>query len=307
MTFSFLGGGGGSGSGIAIWQYLTKTFNNIPPAADQFIEIWNPNDPLLPEPASAHVLVYSKHMWMNQATTNEHENYPPACGSSFGYKHYSQGEIPQKVYAWKGNSMAAYPYNYASGRSYCGFNTEPSYTTGSPMMIPNCGAQGYFFKTDSIAPDAEAHYIGDWTKVFNGGNGHYWDRAVFPFAPTNDGAGSSGSFFGRGYDGKHFPGGSAGPGTDTARGPTATKIADGLLDEFGLLKLFTKGKAAADDNHADNGDYQVVLPPDLFLFGQLPFQYDTSLLHLPVSNPPSARQLAPTPTMVFAVILEFKQ
>ena len=307
MSFSFLGAGGG-GSGVAIWQYLTKEFNNIPPDANEFIEIWDPNDPLLPEPASAHVLVYSKHMWMNQATGNVHENYPPACGSSFGYKHYSQGEVPTKVYAWKGNSMIGFPYDYTAKRAYCGFSDTPSYTTGEPMMLPNCGAQGDFFKTDSIAPDAETHHIGDWTKVFNGGNGHWWDRSVSPFFQnTNDGPGSSGSFFGRGYDGGHFPGGSGGPGTDTARGPTATRMADGLMDELGLLKLFVKGKAASDNNHADDGDYQVVLPPDLFLFGQLPFQYDTSLLHLPVSNTPSARNLAPTPKMVFAVILEFKQ
>ena len=172
------------------------------------------------------------------------------------------------------------------------------------MMLPNCGAQGDFHQTDAIAPDAETHHFGDWTKVFNGGNGHWWNR--FPGIFNNDGPGSSGSFFGRGYDGGHFPGGSGGPGTDTARGPTATRMADGLLDEFGLLKLFVKGKSG-DRNHGDNGDYQVVLPPDLFLFGQLPFQYDTSLLHLPVSNAPSARDIAPTPTMVFAVILEFKQ
>ncbi len=306
MTFSFIGAVGG-GSGVAVWQYLTKTFNNINPASDQFIEIWDPNDPLLPEPASAHVLVYSKHMWMNKATTTDAEAYPPACGSSFGYKHYSKGEVPKKVYAWKGNSMIGFPYDYTAKRAYCGFGDTPSYTTGAPMMLPNCGAQGDFHQTDAIAPDAETHHEGDWTKVFNGGNGHYWDRPTFPFRPDNDGAGSSGSFFGRGYDGGHFPGGSGGPGTDTARGPTATRMADGLLDEFGLLKLFVKGKASADNNHADNGDYQVVLPPDLFLFGQLPFQYDASLLHLPVSNPPSARTLAPTPKMVFAVILEFKQ
>ena len=306
MTFSFIGAGGG-GSDVAVWQYLTKTFNNNPPAADQYIQIWDPNDPLLPEPASAHVLVYSKHMWMNQAGNQQGDEYPPACGSSFGYKHYSQGEIPQRVYGWKGNSMAGYPYNYAPIDKYCGFNTEPTRDTGSPLMLPNCGAQGDFHKTDAIAPDAETHHIGDWTKVFNGGNGHYWHRASFPFRPNYDGAGSSGSFFGRGYDGGHYPGGSGGPGTDTARGPVATRMADGLLDEFGLLKLFVKGKAAADNEHADNGDYQVVLPPDLFLFGQLPFQYDASLLHLPVSNAPSARNVAPTPTMVFAVILEFKQ
>ena len=102
--------------------------------------------------------------------------------------------------------------------------------------------------------------------------------------------------------------GSGGPGTDTARGPIATHIADGVLDELGLLKLFVKGKAASDSNHADNGDYQVVLPQDLFLFGQLPFQYDTSLLKLPVGNLPCDRRTyLPGPSMIFAVILEFKQ
>ena len=303
MSFRINGGGAG-GSGVAVWQYLTKEFNNIDVASDQFIEIWDPNDPLLPEPASAHVMVYTKHMWMNKASASDKEDYPPACGSSFGYKHYQQGEIPKKVYAWKGNSMFGYPYNYAT-RAYCGFNITPSADPTTALMLPNCGAQGDFHQTDAIAPDAEKHYIGDWTKVFNGGNGHWWTRGGF--LQTNDGPGSSGSFFGRGYDGGHFPGGSGGPGTDTARGPTATRIADDVVDEFGLLKLFVKGKAGTDDQHADNGDYEVILPPDLFLFGQLPFQYDTSLLKLPTSNPPSARFLAPTPKMVFAVILEFRQ
>ena len=55
MTFSFLGGGSSS-SGVAVWQYLTADFDNTEPDPNKYIEIWDPNDPLLPEPASAHVL-----------------------------------------------------------------------------------------------------------------------------------------------------------------------------------------------------------------------------------------------------------
>ena len=41
MSFRINGGGAG-GSGVAVWQYLTKEFNNIDVASDQFIEIWDP-------------------------------------------------------------------------------------------------------------------------------------------------------------------------------------------------------------------------------------------------------------------------
>ena len=305
MTFSFLGAGGGSGSGVAVWQYLSKAFNNIDPTSSEFIEIWDPADPTLPEPASAHVLVYAQPGWKNAAGKPGVEDYPPSCGGAFGYKHYSQGEIPQKVYAWSGRAMPAYPYDYMDSQRFSGFNTTPSRTRA--MMLPNCGGQTYFHRSDMLAPDAETHYEGDWTKVYNGGNGHWWDRGGGLLPPPNDGPGSSGSFFGRGYDGGHFPGGSGGPGTDTARGPTANKMADGLMDELGILKLFVKGKAQ-DSNHAESGQFEVILPPDLFLFGQLPFQHDVSLLKLPAGRVPGDRnEEAPRLAMTFAVILEFKQ
>ena len=301
MTFSFIGGGG-SGSGVAVWQYMDKDFSNLDPDPNKYIEIWDPNDPLLPEPASAHVLVYAKAAWMNKAAQGGYQDYPPACGSSFGYKHYSRGEVPQKVYAWKGRNFGAYPYDYTDQNAYFGFNIGPSKT--GALMLPNCGAQSYFFQSDFIAPDAENNNFGDWTKIFNGGNGHYYDDALQ--IDFHDGPGSSGSIFGRGYNGDIYPAGSGGPGTATARGPEATHMAKGVMDELGLLKLFVKGKAA-DRDHADNGDYQVVLPPDLFLFGQLPFDYNTSLLKLPVSTPPPNRKTIPNYSMVFAVILEFKE
>ena len=311
MTFSFIGAGGG-GSGVSVWQYLTTDFDNTTPSSSKFIEIWDPNDPLLPEPASAHVLVYGPRAWMKVAKTtpvpSDLDEYPPACGSAFGYKRYTKGEIPTKVYGWRGFHMNPFPYPYDDHSRYFGFDTKPAIDVNTSLMLPNCGGQQQFHQTDFLPSDAVTHQIGDWTKVFNGGKGHYWVRPFFPFRPDNDGAGSNASFFGPGYDGGHFPGGSGGPGTDTSRGPAATHIADGVLDELGLLKVFVKGKPASDNNHADNGDYEVVLPPDLFLFGQLPFQYDTSLLKLPVGNLPCDRRTyLPGPSMIFAVILEFKQ
>ena len=300
-SFNFVGFGG-SGSGVAVWKYTAKTFGNAHPDPAEFIQIWDPSDPLLPEPVSAHVMVYAMSAWKNKAGKSDQNDYPPACGTSFGYMKYEQGEIPQRVYAWRGRVMP-YPFKYNDSERFCGFNSTPS--LNDAMMLPNTSAQGNFHQTDFLATDAETHRVGDWTKVFNGGNGHWYSGGGVSL--HEDGPGSSGSIFGHGYDGDIYPGGSGGPGTATARGPAATHIADGVLEEFGLLKLFIKGKPASDDQHADNGAFRVVLPPDLFLFAQLPFQYDASLLKLPESISPARRQTVTSTNMVFAVILEFKQ
>jgi len=305
MTFKFIGNAvAAAGGGAAVWLYKTKTFSGLSPSESEFIEIWDPSNPSLPEPSSAHVLLYALAGWMRV----HNENSPPNCGAAFGYKKYLKGEIPQKVYAWRGNHHNNYPYDYPNS-AYCGFNTEASFN--GAMMLPNPAnnGKGAFYRNDFIAPDAVGHAKGNWTKVFNGGNGHWWDRSTTPgenFA-TNDGPGSNGSIFGPGYNGGHYPAGTGGPGTDTARGPTATKIADGVLDELGMLKLFVKGKAGADSQHADDGDFVVVLPPDLFLFSQLPFNYDTSLLKLGTGMMIPGDRMANTSYQIsFNVILEFK-
>ena len=300
MTFHFLGGGGGVGTGGSVWRYLTKTFANSEPSTSDFIEIWDATDPSLPEPSVAHVMMYSQSGWKNVNTASAREDYPPACGAAFGYRRYVQGEIPHKVYAWQGYAMPAYPYDYMDNTRFSGFNTTASLS--GAMLLPNPGGQTYFHKADMIAPDAEAHYEGDWTTVFNGGNGHYWDRTGE--GTSHDGPGSCGSFFGRGYAGGKFPGGSGGPGTDTARGPVATKIADDVLDEMGIFKWFVEGKSQ-NDNHGDNGEFDVVVPSDLFLFGQLPFHYDASLLKLPSCIAPGDRTEHTSHSITFAVILEF--
>ena len=304
MTFSFLGGAGGAGTGGSIWKYLTKTFSNSVPSSSDFIELWDASDPLLPEPTSAHVMFYAQSGWKNVNTASAREDYPPACGAAFGYRHYFQGEIPNKLYGWQGYAMLSYPYDYMDNKRFAGINTTAS-LSGS-MLIPNPGGQSYFHKSNFIAPDAESHYEGDWTRVFNGGNGHYWDRPSFPVVPNYDGTGSCGSFFGRGYDGGHYPGGSGGPGTDTARGPVATKIADGVLDVMGVFKWFVKGKSQ-DNNHGDNGEFEIVMPPDLFLFGQAPFHYDASLLKFPSCTPPGDRTEHTSHDATLAVILEFSE
>jgi len=309
MSFKFFGDvGAAAGGGAAVWLFKNKVFSNTTPSSGQYIQIWDPNDKTLIEPDSAHVLLYTPTGWMKGADLTTVEDHPPSCGAAFGYKKYLKGSIPQRVYGWRGTHFEAYPYDYTNRLKYAGFNTSASSGDGA-MMLPNpCGNQ-FFTQTDFVAPDAENNAIGSWDKVFNGGNGHWFDRSTPTGAnfATNDGPGSNGSIFGRGYNGGKFPAGTGGPGTDTARGPVAKKIADGVFDELGLVKYFTQGLAGTDTAKADNGAYEVVLPPGLFLFSQLPFQYDTSLLQISSGmSEPGPRSVRFDGVLSFNVILEFK-
>jgi len=303
MSFGFIGASG-AGSGVSIFQYVTKEFDLLVPTATDFIEIWNPNNPLLPEPESAHVMLCGMVGWLN----SKNENHPPNCGAPFGYKRYLKGNVPRKVYAWRGNhNTHGYPYNYDDNGTYCGFNTSASFN--GAMMLPNPGSQSMFSQTDFIAADAVNHSKGDWDKVFNGGNGHYFAR---PGAFKNhDGPGSNASIFGSGYNGGQYPAGTGSAGTDTARGTEATHIAKGILDEFGFFKNFVKGAAPETDENktGSDGSFTLNVPSDVFPFGMAPLSIDTSKLQLPKAVPPTDRLDSTGLTeykITFAVILEYK-
>jgi len=274
---------------------------------NNFLEIWNKNDPLKPEPTSAYIFVGAMIPWMNAPN----ENHPPCCGSAFGYKKYRKGQIPEKVYGWRGDHAIVYPYDYTDRVRYGGFNSTPSYTDA--MMLPNACLQGLFTQTDFIPPDAVNHAIGNWDKVFNGGKGHWFARSTPPSNFTgHDGCGSSASIFGPGHDGGQYPAGSGGPGTDTARGPVAKGLAPGILVEMGLYRNFIWGKSRTWNTEGDAGDFEIHLPPNLFMFGQGPIAFSDNLLSLPpVAIPPDRlRNTVPdqpgTHAVYFSVMLEYR-
>lgn len=240
---------------------------------------------------------------MNKAGDTSVETYPPSCGAAFGYKKYLKGQIPEKVYAWRGNHQSHYPYTYPVDGMF-GFNTTPSRTDA--MQLPNPGSQSMFHQTDFIPADAVNHAQGNWTKVYNGGKGHWWDRPGLVFKADPDGPGSSASLFGPGHDGAHYPAGTGGNGTDTARGPVAKGLAPGILEEMGIYRNFIWGKAGTDRTWADNADYEIHLPPNLFMFGQGPITFSNSLLKLPATNKAPPRTSDVNHRIIFSVMLEYR-
>ena len=204
-----------------------------------------------------------------------------------------------------------FPYTYNDKAGYGGFNTSASLT--GAMLIPNPTDNSHFTQTDLIAPDAEANKIGAWDIVYNGGNGHWWDRTNEPgFLTSHDAPGSNGSIFGRGVNGAgQYPSGTGGPGTTTARGPVAERMSKDVFEELGALRHFIKGKpydGTDPDKYADNGDF--VINPDvgMLMLGGVPVGWDASKLKLGtgIMNP-GPRNVQPAYAMSFNVILEYRR
>jgi len=308
MSFKFIGLDGGaapaSGSNSSIWVYKSADFTYWEPRASDVLQLWDPADPRMPEPDSAHVLVYTQTAWMK----NLAENRPPSCGAAFGYKKYLKGSVPQKVYGWRGSHMP-FPYTYNDKSRYGGFNTSASLT--GAMLIPNPTDNSHFNQTDLLAPDAEANKIGAWDIVYNGGNGHWWDRNASNYT-TNDAPGSNGSIFGRGVNGAgHYPSGTGGPGTDTARGPVAERMSSEVFEELGALRNLIKGKSydgTDPDKYADNGDFVINPDAGMLMLGGVPVGWDATKLKLGTGMMnPGPRDVAPTYKMSFNVILEYRR
>ena len=301
MTFSFLGGGGGFGSGINVLRYVKGRLAGVNPDPNRFLQLWDPNDPMWPEPDIAHVLYYGGTGWMNKYNASDREDYPPACGCAFGYKKFRKENVPQRLYGWIGALASTFPYDYSDSSAYGGFNIGPSRTGAWELPTPT--RQGFFHKTDYLAPNVYGHAKGQWDAVFPGGNGHWFKRTLVVTSP--DGCGSNASVFGRGYPGDVFPGGTGGPGTATARGPVATHIADGVLDELGAFKRFVKGKAQVSPVQGDNGDFVVDIPSDMFEFAGAPVSPDGSLLKLPWGPTPTSRDFINSYGGGFGAILQY--
>jgi len=314
MSFKFIGLDGGaapaSGGNVALWLYKTKSFTNTEPRSGEFFQIWDPNDARFPEPDSAHILFYTVGGWMKGADLTTKEDHPPSCGAAFGYMKWTKGSIPQKIYGWRGLHFGAYPYDYTDLTRYSGFGTSAS-TTGA-WMIPNPCGNHFFTRTDFVAPDAAGNAKGDWNKVFNGGNGHWYDRDTTNFTDTTkDAPGSNGSIFGPGQNGAgKYPAGLAGSGTDTARGSADISMSLEVMDELGPLRFFIKGKAydgADPDKHADEGNFQIDTSAGMLVDTGIPVQWDASQLRLGSGMmAPGPRDVRPTQKISFNVILEYK-
>jgi len=311
MSFKFIGEGAGvapSGGNVALWVYKTKTFSNTYIDTSQFFQVWDPNDKRFPEPDSAHFLIYTVAGWMKGADLSTKEDHPPSCGAAFGYKKFTKGNIPQKMYAWRGLHFDAYPYDYSRTDRYTGINTSP--TGVGAMKLPNPCGNHFFTQSDFIAPDAEGNYLGDWDVVFNGGNGHWWDRGRATSFPT-DAPGSNGSIFGPGQNGAgQFPAGLASSGTTTARGSADISMSLEVMNELGPLRFFIKGKAydgTDPDKHADEGNFQIDTTAGMLVDTGIPVQWDASGLKLGTGmSVPGPRDVRFDGVLSFNVILEYK-
>jgi len=314
MTFKFIGEGGGaapaSGGNVALWLYKTKTFTNTDPSSGTYFQIWDPNDARFPEPDSAHILFYTVAGWMKGADLTTKEDHPASCGAAFGYMKWLKGSIPQKIYGWRGLHSPGYPYDYTDLTRYSGFGTSAS-TTGA-WLLPNPTGNHFFTQTDFIAPDAVNNAKGGWTKVFNGGNGHWWDRSSgLGTDTTKDAPGSNGSIFGPGQNGAgRYPSGLAGPGTTTARGSADVSMSLEVMDELGPLRFFIKGKAydgTDPDKHADEGNFLIDPTAGMLVDTGIPVQWDATNLKLGTGMmAPGPRDIRPTQKISFNVILEYK-
>jgi len=180
------------------------------------------------------------------------------------------------------------------------------------MKLPNPCGNHFFTQTDFVAPDAEGNYLGDWDVVFNGGNGHWYDRASGGFPDqSKDAPGSNASIFGPGQNGAgKYPAGLAGPGTDTARGSADIAMSLEVMNELGPLRFFIKGKAydgTDPDKHADEGNFQIDTTAGMLVDTGIPVQWDASNLQLGTGMmAPGPRDIRPTQKISFNVILEYK-
>ena len=147
MSFSFLGGGGGGQSG-AIVTMRSKNFRNIDPSSSDFFQVWDPSDPTLPEPDFCHILVTTRLPYMNHLTAADS---PGCCGAAFGYKVFMKGNVPQKLYAWRGGSgPPSLPYTYSDNAYFSGFNDSP--VRGGGYELPLAAKQSAMGSSDTTLP-----------------------------------------------------------------------------------------------------------------------------------------------------------
>lgn len=312
MSFKFLGADSGPvpvpGSRVSVFETIQTTqFTNENPDSTKFVQIWDPSSSVMPEPDITHVMLTGRLPQMDK--TGSPANYPGSCGAAFGYARLLKGNIPQKLYAWKG-WYDNYPYAYTDPYHTSGFSDTPSnaFRAGA-YQIPVPAKQGVFWRRSFPAPDAVAGKHGDWAVTFSGGTGAWvynQSPTELTFATGYGGAGSNGSIFGPGYNANgNYGGGTGGNATATARGPAATSMHPDVLPEWAqITKAFVTASDPTNPGLGAAGDATFgPLPTNLYLYAaSVPFAIDESLLVLPSgiaipNNAPGANDLTITLTI----------
>lgn len=293
-----ISGGGGSGSGNAgLYKFLQAPKLNVAnPDSSKFVQIWERNNPLKQRPETITILFWGPGVWMTRGTGTAGEDHPPDCGAAFGTVTLRGAQIPEKLYYWRGSHAPNYPYTYPKFRT-AGFNKSP--TRDGAWLLPNATGNKNFNRTDFIAPDAVGHHWGNWDAVYNGGNGHWFDRTqTDPWRTGSDAPGSAGSIFGPGKtttSGK-WPASCGSGGSDTARGSLADGIGEpSVLKPLGGLRVYAKEVAPATSDEdlkhfGGNGNFKFVIPSDIFgLAGGCPINPSAGLSLIDVGGGPIPR------------------
>ena len=303
MSIIISGGVGSAGGSAGIYKFLQAPKINVPdPDPTKFVEIWERGSATKQRPRSITILYWGPGVWMTRDSGTAGEDHPPDCGASFGTVTLRGSQIPEKLYYWRGNHQATYPYTYAKHKTG-GFNG--SATRDGAWLLPNATGNSQFNRTDFIAPDAVGHHWGNWDAVYNGGNGHWWERQTpNGWITSEDSPGSNASIFGPGKtttgDGNHYPASCGGSGTGTERGPLAHGVAEpAILEPLGALRPYaveTIPSTWTDSDKKHNGgigSFGFEMPNELFgLAGGCPIDPTAGLQRIAVGGgpPPRARR-----------------
>ena len=284
------GGVGGASSG---GMFKIDTWSVVPnnPSSDpsQVYEVWRNGTRDMRRPKSLTIMMWPQLMWM--ATRDE--DAPPSSGACFGCVTLRGAQIPEKIYAWRGVGNG-YPYDYRNRRFYSMFASSPNLDASDARGLPNPASQNNFSRQDAIAPDAVNNHIGSWDVVYNGGNGHWWNRQTpNGWIIGKDTPGSNGSIFGPGKTcgtGARFPASCGSAGTATERGTLAVGVSEpAILRPLGGLRLYaTEIAPSITDKQAGTGKAKMELPPGVFgVGGGVPFI--ATSFELPGGDPPADR------------------
>jgi len=294
-------GGGAVGGGSAIVTMRSKNFRNISPSATEFFQVWDPADPVLPEPDLCHVMVTTRLPYMDALSSNN----VGCCGAAFGYKIFRKGNIPQKLFAWRGaGGPSSLPYTYSRNQDFSGFNDSTSRTNAYelPLAAVQSAMNG---RNDYLPPDAENNYRGVWDTVFNGGRGA---KNTSNFV-GGGGGGANGTIFGRGGNANLiYGGGTGGNATATARGPAAVAMHEKVFKNWSpIFKSFIKGddSEAPSDRYGASGKAKFVVPTGNFILASGPTNIETAGVVLPEPAWPPPSTIINDDVMNFVVLCEY--
>ena len=297
MSIIISGGVGSAGGSAGIYKFLEAPKINVPdPDPTKFVEIWERGSATKQRPQSITILYWGPGVWMTRDSGTAGEDLPPDCGASFGTVTLRGSQIPEKLYYWRGNHQATYPYTYAKNKTG-GFNG--SATRDGAWLLPNATGNIRFNRTDFIAPDAIGHHWGKWDAIYNGGNGHWWDRSQTDSWKVADTPGSNGSIFGQGKTTTNgeWPASCGSGGSDTARGTLAHGVAEpAVLEPLGALRPYAVETIPGSWSPSDRqhfggiGAFSFEMPTNLFgLAGGCPIDPTAGLQRIIVGGGPPPR------------------